>query len=633
MVTRKLFTVDFETHYDLKTYSLSKMSTESYIRDPRFQIIGVGVAEGGDAPTWHPGAEAEPYLRSLDLDQHNVVCHHTAFDGAILAWKLGIKPKYYFDTLSMARPVTGLTVGGSLKALAQKFCLGEKGDATKWANGMRLEDFTPAQLEEYGEYCKNDVRLTYLLFQILKAYSTPQEMYVIDMLLRMYTDPVLGLNERVLTDHLARVRAAKIKLMSQIDSQVDRAMLRSDPQFAAILESFGVEPPTKINKKGVEKFAFANTDEEFKALAEHPDGRVQCLVAARLGVKTTIEESRTEAFLGIAARGTLPIMLNYYGAHTGRASGGDKINPQNMTRGGALRRSILAPYYHTIVAGDSSQIEARLLAWFAGEFELVSDFRSGVDTYCKFATDVYNREVTKANINERFLGKTCILGLGYMTGHKKLRGTLAVGRSPVKVDVVEAKRIVNLYRSRFTMIVNLWDLADEALNAMVNGYERDFGLQHMKLHCSNEGIALPNGMMLRYPNLRRGRFGVTYDSRRGPVTLYGGKMVENVIQALARIIVFNQMGKMDQWLRPLDANAAELQRTHAAEADYEPIELPWRFKLAHTVHDEIVTVVPVPYEERTKTMLGKIMSQTPSWSAGLPITCEVKSGLTYGDCK
>ena len=615
-MTRDLYTVDFETYYDLKDYSLSKMSTESYIRDPRFEIIGVGVAKNDGPAVWHPGHNAEAYLRTLSLEGHNVVAHNTAFDGAILAWTMGIKPKYYFDTLSMAKPITGLTVGGSLKALAAKFCLGEKGDATKWANGMRLADFTPQQLAEYGEYCKNDVYLTYALFQLLKQYSTPQEMYLIDLLLRMFIDPVLELDADVLRDHLAHVRAVKIRLMSQIGDQVSREMLRSDDKFAKLLEAFGVDPPTKTNKKGETKYAFAKTDEDFKALAEHPSATVQCLVAARLGVKTTIEESRTEAFLGIASRGTLPIMLNYYGAHTGRASGGDRINPQNMTRGGALRRSVLAPAGHVIVAGDSSQIEARLLAWFAGEFELVSDFRSGVDTYCKFATDVYERPVTKNDVHERFLGKTCILGLGYMTGHKKLRNTLAVGRNPVRVDVPEAKRIVNLYRGRFTMIVNLWDLAEDAINAMVNGYERDFGV-HMKLHCSNDGIALPNGMMLRYPNLRRGRYGITYDSRRGPVTLYGGKMVENVIQALARIIVFNQMGKMDQWLRALDAA-------------YKPKQ---RFKLAHTVHDEIVCVVPDVYDSEAKEKLAEIMSGPPSWSTGLPITCEVKSGLTYGDCK
>jgi DNA polymerase len=139
-------------------------------------------------------------------------------------------------------------------------------------------------------------------------------------------------------------------------------------------------------------------------------------------------------------------------------------------------------------------------------------------------------------------------------------------------------------------------------------------------------------MMLRYPNLRRGRYGVTYDSRKGPVTLYGGKLVENVIQALARIIVFNQMGKMDQWLRPRDRDADTLAHVYAKDTGWSP-DAPWRFKLAHTVHDEIVNVVPIPYEEDTKDTLTKIMSVPPSWGAGLPITCEVKSGASYGDCK
>jgi len=174
-------------------------------------------------------------------------------------------------------------------------------------------------------------------------------------------------------------------------------------------------------------------------------------------------------------------------------------------------------------------------------------------------------------------------------------------------------------------------LADEALDAMVHGYECDFGV-HMKLHCTQEGIALPNGMMLRYPNLRKGRYGLTYDTRRGPRTIYGGKMVENVIQALARIIVFNQMAKMDQWLRVMDDKAGSLQHEYIKDGG-DTERCPWRFKLAHTVHDEIVCVVPNVYEQQAKNRLTEIMSTAPSWAAGLPIACEVKSGVSYGAAK
>ena len=642
MSDRKTYTIDFETAFDFKEYSLSKMTTEAYLRDPRFEVIGVGVAEDDNPPVWVTGQAVEPYLHSLNLPEHNILCHNAAFDGAILAWKFGILPKYYFDTLSMARPVTGLSVGGSLKALAKLYNLGEKGDDTKWASGLRLVDFTPTQLAQYGEYCKNDVCLTYALFKHLKPESTPQEMYIIDMMIRLYTDPVLELNVDILREHLARVRAAKIDLMSRIDASIGREQLMSNPQFAKVLEKLGVELPTKVNKKGKVTHAFAKTDEEFRALLDHPNPVVQTLVAARLGIKTTLEETRTEAFIGIAERGTFPILLNYYGGHTGRASGGDGVNPQNMPRGGALRRSVYAPKGHVLVTGDSSQIEARLLAWFAGEYDLVADFRQGVDAYCKFASTIYGRTITAADKDERFVGKTSILQLGYMTGHKKLRTTMANAKKPVVISEGEARRIVNLYRTTLTMIPNLWELADEAIGKMLNGYEYDFGV-HLKLHCTPEGITLPNGMKLRYPNLRNAPYGAVYDSRRGAVSLYGGKLVENVIQALARIIVFNQQAKMDQWLRGKDAVADGLVHEYikdggegllSEEEEEEGEEVDRvRFKLAHSVHDEIVCVVPSIFDIEAMTKLSEIMTTVPTWADGLPVTCEIKSGQSYGDCK
>ncbi len=619
-----LITLDFETYYGGDyTLKSKKMSTESYIRDARFQAIGVSARVDNAPAVWATGQAIGPLLRSLDIPRHTMLAHHAAFDGAILSWHYNIIPKYYACTLSMARPVHGLNVGGSLKALAKVYGLQEKGTEVERARGKRLEDFTPEQLAEYGQYCITDNDICYQLYHLLKQHSTPQEMYIIDMMIRMYTDPVLVLNKPILQDHLAKVLAHKVTLMSRIDSTIGKEALRSNPQFAKLLESLGVDPPMKLSAAtGKMTYAFAKTDAAFKELLEHEDVTVQLLVAARLGIKTSIEETRTQAFINIADRGTLPIMLNYWGAHPGRASGGDKINPQNLPRGGRLRFAIQAPAGHVIVAGDSSQIEARLLAWFAGEFELVSDFRSGIDVYSKFATKVYGREITAADILERFLGKTCILGLGYGTGHVKLRATLRAGKNPVIVELEESKRIVDLYRSDMVMIRNLWKLCDEALDSMVRGFECELGV-HMKLRCTPEGIHLPNGMMIRYPNIRRNSEGdVIYDSRYGTSKLYGAKMVENFIQGLARIVVFNQMAKMDQWLRELDLiNPTNGTITRS------------RFKLAHSVHDEIVTVCPISHQSQVVQKMQETMRIAPKWAESLPLACEVGAAVSYGQAK
>ena len=614
----RLVTLDFETYYD-KEYSLSKMTTEAYIRDERFEVIGVAV-KVNDYPTdWFSGSmdEIKKWLKALDWSNAYLLCHHTAFDGAILKWRFGIEPKFYLDTLSMSRPLTGLSVGGSLAALSKFYNIGKKGTEVINALGKKRVDFTSVDLEQYGNYCKNDTELTHTLFKILKEEVPNKELYVIDLMLRMFIDPTLELDANVLAEHLTKVQLKKELLMAKIDQSIGRDALMSNPQFADVLKKLGVEPPTKISlRTGKEAYAFGKTDTAFKALLDHNDERVQAVVSARLGIKSTLEETRTASFIGISQRGSLPIMLNYYGAHTGRASGGDKINLQNLPRGGELRKSIKAPKGHLLVASDSAQIEARVVAWLAGEEDLVQDFKQNVDIYSKFASEIYGYAIKKeTHPTERFVGKTCILGLGYGMGADKFKGTLKIGMAGMSVDIPlsEAQRVVKLYRGMYPYIEKLWKQGQEALEAMIAGYEYDLGVA-IKLKCKDNKIYLPNDMFVSYPNLRKAGNEFLYDSRYGPNKIYGGKVIENVVQALARIVVFDQMAKIDQEFRKLDTKAR-------------------RHKVCLTVHDEIVAVVPEDYVEEALHFMGAMMLQTPSWCSDLPVSFEADSGGSYGDCK
>ena len=326
-----MYTIDFETYYD-KQFSLSKLTTEQYIRDNRFEVIGVAVKHD-DGPTVFHAADPADWKTSIQqaLSQYHfenevVIAHNAVFDMAILNWHFGIKPKFIVDTLSMARPLTMMTVGGSLRALSELFNIGHKGTAVYDMLGKHRTDMTDEDIKDYGEYCKLDVDLTYQLFHKLKAYSTPSEMFVIDCLMRMFTEPMLVLDKDLLRKHLETVQNRNRNLLKETGLE-SRDDLMSNPKFAELLKSMGVTPPMKISERtGKETYAFSKKDLEFTALLEHPDDRVQALVAARLGLKSTIEETRTEMFLGIAERGGLPIMLNYYGGHTGRAClAGDTI--------------------------------------------------------------------------------------------------------------------------------------------------------------------------------------------------------------------------------------------------------------------------------------------------------------------
>jgi DNA polymerase len=612
----RLVTLDFETYYS-KDFGLKKYTTEAYIRDPQFEVIGVAV-KVDDYPTdWFSGTKQEikEWLSVIPWEETNLVCHHTAFDGAILAWHFGIRPRYYMDTLSMSRPLHGLNVGGSLAALAKHYGIGAKGTEVLDALGKKRLDFEPGELERYGNYCKNDTELTHQLFWRLKKDFPNKEMYMIDLMLRMFIDPVLELDANKLDTHLINVQKKKEILMDRICNTIGRDALMSNPQFAEVLKKMGVEPPTKISlRTGKESYAFGKTDPEFKKLLDHEDERIQAVVSARLGIKSTLEETRTTSFIGIAERGALPILLNYYGAHTGRASGGDKINLQNLPRGGELRKSMRAPEMHKLVASDSAQIEARVVAWFAGEEALVEAFRNKVDIYSEFASTVYEKEVTKdSDPLARHVGKTAVLGLGYSMGKDKFKVTLKAGNPSVDMSLSDAERVVNLYRQKYPKIVALWKQGQEMLDAMIKGYEYELGVG-VKLKCKDNKIYLPNGMFVNYPNLRKVGNEYLYDARYGANKIYGGKVIENVVQALARIIVFDQMAKIDQGFRKKDGKTN-------------------RFKVVLTVHDEVVAVVPEAAVDKCVEFMEKTMSVPPSWCSDLPVACEANYGDNYGDCK
>ena len=619
-------TIDFETYYS-KDYSLSKMTTEAYVRDPRFEVIGVGVKVNGERADWYSGEFPGRFLCGLKYHDKAILCHNTAFDGSILSWHFDIRPKLWLDTLSMARPLLNITVGASLRSLADYYRLGTKGDEVLRAIGKRRADFTPEEMDAYGAYCLNDVELTYKLFNKMKQAIGPQELLLIDRALRLYTEPELELDTPLLKKYLNEVRAKKSSLVEQLGlgctEEEAKTMIMSNDKFAIYLHNQGVLPPKKISKTtGKEAWAFSKTDRSFLKLLEHDDARVSDAVAARLGVKSTIEESRTKRMLDVASRGRLPIMLKYYAAHTGRFGGGDKMNPQNWQRGGTLRKTVKAPPGHVLVACDSSQIEARIVAWLAGQLDLLEAFRTGRDIYSEFATYIYGKTITSADKVERFCGKTSILGLGYGMGWEKFLHTLAIGQGGVKLilDPDEAKRIVNVYRKRYPRIPGLWNVGGHALMHMVNNLS---DVYRKNIHYGPNGFVLPNGLPLTYHGLRQTPNGFEYvnDARRYRemvrarvlgiempekhwTKIYGGKVTENIVQALARIVV------SEQWLRIAE-----------------------RYRVVLQVHDEIVICVPAGQEKAALAFMIDVMSQPPVWAPDLPVACTGAFGATYGDCK
>tara|TARA_R100000951_G_scaffold1066_2_gene2921 strand:- start:2811 stop:4637 length:1827 start_codon:yes stop_codon:yes gene_type:complete len=606
-----VYTLDFETYYD-QEYSLSKMTTENYVRDSRFEVIGLAIKKNGKSTKYlDDAAQIERLLEHIDFSDSAILAHNTMFDGAILSWRYGIKPKVWFDTMYMGRALHGVEAGASLRALAERYGLGEKGFEVNNAKGKRRADFTAEEAKSYGEYCIQDVELTYKLFKTMGVKFPRSELKLIDVTLRMFIDPVLDLDLGLLEQHLEDVRDRKDQLLRDAEVE-DKKDLMSNPKFADMLRGLKVEPPMKISlTTGKETYAFAKSDEGFKMLQEHEDDRVQSLVAARLGNKSTLEETRTQRFIGIYKRGLLPGPVRYYAAHTGRWGGTDKINLQNLPsrgpNGKKLKKAIVPPEGHTLIEADSSQIEARVLAWFAGQDDLTDAFTRGEDVYIKMASRIYYIEEADVTKDQRFVGKTTILGAGYGMGAEKFRVQLKTFGFEVSLD--EARRIISIYRDSNYKISKVWRDANYMVQQLASHRAVQFGRKGIiGVDPANQALIVPNGLKIFYTNLRGEQseqgFEYTYKTRRGRQKIYGGKVIENVCQAIARCIIGEQMLRINK-----------------------------RYKVVLTVHDSIVCCVPDKEVTEAQAFIEANMRWTPDWAEDLPIDCESGTGKSYGDCE
>lgn len=641
----KLIVIDFETFYS-QEFGFSCLTTEAYVRGPQWETIGFSYKIDNGETRWVPKPYVTSVLASIDWSDAMVVAQNTAFDGAIMAWRYGIKPLLWVDIMGMSRGLFPHEMSHSLKSQAERAGIGVKGDEVHAAKGKRYADFTAHELARYGEYCNNDVELTYTLFMRYMNMGFPkQELKLLDLTLRMFIEPVLVLDAPQLVNHLEAVKESKLTLLEAVrDTMLADAnpeyvhavytegmdgikrLLMSNDKFAAALTSLGVEPPTKVSEKTKKiAWAFAKTDEAFKALGEHEDVRVQALVAARLGNKTTLEETRTERFIGMAGRGAFPVPLRYYGAHSGRWSGQDSVNLQNLPARGSnankIKKAIRAPDGYVVIDCDSAQIEARVLAWMAGQEDLVQAFRDKQDVYSIMASKIYGRPVDRKRVEvgddgvefnpdkvEGQVGKTVVLGAGYGVGHAKLQMFLKT-QAGVEVSLTESKRIIDTYRTAAYYIVDFWKRAGDALVAMLSGQSMVVDATGLIRAVPGKGLTLPSGLFIQYPELRvrtdpeTGKSEMVYTSKGQPVRIYGGKVVENICQAVARQVVAEQMLRVSK-----------------------------RYKVVLTVHDSVGIVAKKEEAREARLYLEECMSWVPKWATGLPLACESGVGASYGDC-
>ena len=652
----RIIAVDFETRWDSAEYTLSKMTTEEYIRDTRFKAFGCCFHEyGSDDPiVWVSGRDLPEYVASVDWSRTAVLAHNAQFDVSILCWRYNIRPAFIFDTLSMARALRGVEVGNSLARLATDFGLPEKGRAVHNTNG--LESLTPDVECELAEYCKHDVYLCVEIFKRLVQAYPAKELRLIDMTLKMYTNAMLELDREMLIKALSEEGEKREGLLKKLG--VEEAELASNPKFAAILESLGVPAPTKVSKTtGKQTLALAKNDALFQALLNGEREDVALLCEARLRVKSTSERTRAQRFLDISRRGALPVPLSYYGAKSGRwtAAKGSAINMQNLKRGSFLRKAIMAPEGHQLVVGDLSQIEPRVLAWFADYGDLLDIFRSGQDAYAAFGAQMFGIPgLTKESHPDlRQSAKSALLGAGYGLGWASFAAQLLVGflgAPPVRYDkafakklgvtpayidkflswdenvkklseiphtctdkellvhCVAAKKIIDIYRETSHPVVSFWDMCGRLLeSALYGGQETVYKCVTFK----KEEIVLPSGMSILYPNLRKETDKQTKQTNwvygnegEKPTKLYAGKITNNIVQGTARVVMTDGM-----------------------------LRVAKKYPVVGTVHDELLCVVPDDEVEWATNWVWEQMVKEPSYLPGIPLNSEVGAHRRYGLAK
>lgn len=692
----KLVSLDFETYWD-DSYTLSKMSTSEYVRDPRFKAQMVGIKIGRRATKVYPAGRVALALKSIDWKTHSLLAHNTAFDGFVLKEHYGIVPAKYYDTLSMARGLHSNEIGAGLDEVSIYYGgQGKIKDTLETTKGVL--DWSPAMNKRVGVYCANDVDEMYRIFKEMIQVYPADEVELIHLTCRMFCDPVLQVDiPRVQKEYEREVAKRKELLLTAItdprkydhqdgkgkwvsvldkkagrdtltgeerDMAVAKKVLGSNEKFVQLLLGAGVPEdmiPRKISKAWMKlksdareanldkkwSYAFAKDDLEFIDLPErvwelnptwNPNKekdimravvvseRLRDLVDARLVTKSITNITRAERFLKAGENGRrLPVGYNYAAAHTFRWGGANKMNMQNLTRGGELRLSILAARLHAIGVCDSGQIEARVNGWLWNQDDLLDAFRksdaydrevAGIpkekrrkmrederDAYCRFADNVYGRTIWKDDKDERFLGKVCVLGLGFQMGVDKFQMTLAkgaLGGPRVNFTRDHCGFIVNTYRTLNHKIAAGWKKCTSIIEDMAAGVSGT----HKCISWGGDGegngwILLPNGMQLKYPDLRqarneeRGYMEWTYQSKEMRKKIYGGLLCENLVQALARIIVATQMLWIDK-----------------------------KYRCVMTTHDEVVTHPTLKSAEKCYQYMYKCMTTPLWWCPDLPLAAE-----------
>lgn len=663
---RPVIVLDFETFFSSE-FTLKKMSTIEHITDDQFEVLGLSVTEEDKAPYFIREPKVKQYLEHLqtlygeNLAGCTIAAHNAKYEGAILHWLYGITPKYIIDTMGLASHWNA-RARNDLEHVAEREGLPPKGDTLRfkdWTTRRRYKPrggrgrkrLMPVRLpiidekmwKELEDYANHD---GFLEWEVFKRYmprvSCPEiELNALNHTMHLYIEPMVQVDEQLGLDIIDAMEAEIDRHMDMVGHT--REQISGDNSFEAIMEAALKDAGDDIvhylkpakNKRGC-KLAIAKDDPARKLLEEHDDETIRNLMVAKNALSSWPDHiTRVRSIIAQckAAGGVLPVPLKYFGAHTGRWSGGEGINLQNLgSRGHELikriRGMLLAPPGWEFVIADAASIESRCLAHMSGQDDKLEKYENGEEMYCRFAEIVLRkpeRSLRKPHKeedwerlgcdpeHERYLawarnkiGKIGDLACGYGGGPD------AVARFAPDLDLDMRIRIRDKYREVNPKTVKFW-YALQAKFIATAKYGRPCtmprGLSFRQTKDCDVIITLPSGHEIKYHEvtIKQDDYGKDQIRVRNPQTreweyIWGGTLAENVIQAIARDVLWEAIIKVEA-------------------AGY---------RVVHHVHDELIALVRKGVGKAVLDIAIKALRTRPQWALGCPLDGEGVVTTRYG---
>ena len=615
---------------DLETQSecdLTKVGPRIYAKHPSTSVLCIAWSFGDDrVHVWKRGDDlvGSTWWEMMFRGDVPFVAHNIEFERWIIdaQFGVGLPPEKWIDTMATA---AAFGLPRSLEDAAVAMRLGEGKDVEGQRIMMKLsrprkpsvdnpalfwdEESKPDDFEKLYNYCAQDVRVMVELWKRLPSLSI-QERKIWEMTVRM-NDRGVAIDTAAIPLAREMAKQEETRLANEFEHLL--GVKPNSPKASKILhmdslDKLSVRRRLTENITDVERRAllirqeFARSSvKKLKALEERtsPDGRLRGSLIYG-GAERTLRWSsggvQVQNFPRGLGKGTEAAFQALHGGALDFLYDDVLGTLSNMLRG-----FFLGP----LLVGDFAQVEARVTAWIAKQKDLLATFATGADPYRAMASSVYNIPAAQVSKEQRFMGKQAILGCGFGMGADKFMRMLDETYD-VRVEPEFAQQVIRIYRRKYTDITKTWEKLDDAVKFAIRKKSAGILINKVVIGTTTKSdidflwIQLPSGRKLYYadPEISLEDDTISYYGRNPykggqweRVHTWGGKILENIVQATSRDLLAEAMLRLELY----------------------------GFKLILTIHDEVVAEDD---NEHSIVDFENILKASPSWASDLPVGVE-----------